>query len=297
MISVFPFDRGYSDQVLALWRLLHPDWRLLEDRAEFHKFVESGDAVERIGYVVQRADAVIASVFGTCARDRNWARTRFLRIEVRPEDIAAAWLDPVLASFIEVDQGQPDTWHVVNVAEPLSLVLAPLLESAGFAAHCSRLQMEWSGDSITVEDPSPARLERYAGGDRDIDRSIVDLRNRCFRPWRLEMPVALEDVWPPLADQDAHEFVLALENDCLVGFSEWYVIDGEPWLSSSGSSSPWGTAVGGALGTKTMQILLGLGHRKLNSIIRSNNTASMRLHLKFGWKVAHEVHQIFVRRL
>ena len=52
--------------------------------------------------------------------------------------------------------------------------------------------MEWSGQSVTVIDPSPAHFERYAGGDQDIDSAIVDLHNRAYRRTRLVPPADIE---------------------------------------------------------------------------------------------------------
>jgi hypothetical protein len=33
MTSVVGFERGHADQVVALWRMLHPDWTWLDDPA------------------------------------------------------------------------------------------------------------------------------------------------------------------------------------------------------------------------------------------------------------------------
>lgn len=73
-------------------------------------------------------------------------------------------------------------WHVTSPATALSGAAAPLLEAAGFVRHSSQMIMEWSSEPAAVVDPSPARLQRYAGGDREIDRAIVDLRNPSFVP-------------------------------------------------------------------------------------------------------------------
>ena len=299
MTAVFPFERSHADQVAALWRLLHPDWTWLDNPEERDKILfESSDAVERINYVVQREDAVIASVFSICSRDKTWPRNRFISIEARPEDMAAEGASNVLASFIDADRGQPDTWHVVTTTDSLSPVLAPLLDAAGFVHHSNVMQMEWSGESVTLVDPSPARLERYAGGNQEMDNAIVDLHNRSYRPSRMVPPVDVARLWKPWLGQEVREFVLALEKDRLVGYAEWAVTDGKSYINSLVvARSHWGTAVARAIGLKTMQILLVLGHDKIGSAVRSNNAASLRLHLKNGWKAASEPIYTFVRKL
>jgi hypothetical protein len=299
MTTVVPFERSRIGQVVALWRLLHPDWTWLDNPEKRDKIFESSDAVERIGYVIQREDAVIASVFGACWQDKTWPRNRFIHIEARPEDMAAEWLGNVLASFIDADRGQPDTWHVADTTEILLPVLAPLLHAAGFVHHSIVMQTEWSGESVTVVDPRPVRLERYAGGDREIDRAIVDLHNRSYRFSRLVPPADLAGLWKPWLGLEVREFVLAVENYRLVGYAEWLVTDGKPYINSLvAARSHWGTAVASALGTQAMQILLELGHHKIRSSdVRSNNAASLRLQQRFGWKVASERAHTFVRKL
>jgi RimJ/RimL family protein N-acetyltransferase len=298
MTTVAPFDRSHADQVLALLRTLHPDSTWPDNPEQKNKMFEPGEAFEHIGYIVQRRDAVIASVFGTCARDNSWPRNRLIHIEARPEDIAADWLDQVLTAFVNADRGRSDTWHMASPTPILSPVLAPLLEAAGFVRHSSKMLMEWSGESVTVVDPSPAHLERYAGGNREIDRAIVDLHNRSYRPSRMVPPVDLERLWEPWPGLEVREFVLAVENDRVVGYAEWFVTASKPCIYSFvAARSHWGTSVGSAVGTKAMQIIVELGHHEIQAFVNSNNMASMRLHLKHGWKVASELARTFVRKL
>jgi GNAT superfamily N-acetyltransferase len=299
MTSVVSFEPNHANQVVALWRLLHPDWTWLDNPERRDQIFERSDAVEPIRYVVQNQDGVIASVFSSCWRDRTWPCNRFIQIEARPADLAAEWLDIALASFVDADRGQPDIWHVANATEILTSVLVPLLEAAGFVRHSSMMRMEWRGESVTVPDPGPAHLERYAGGDPDIDRAIVDLHNRAFRPSRLVPPADLERLWKPWPGLQTHEYVLAMENGRVVGYAEWLESDGNaPFIDSMVvARSHWGTAVAAAVVTKAIQILLERGHHKIESCVRSNNAASMRLGWKLGWKVASEMAPTFVRKL
>jgi GNAT superfamily N-acetyltransferase len=310
MTSVVPFEPNRANQVLALWRRLHPDWTWLNTPEVLDQILETDDAVERICYVVQKQDGVIASVFSTCWRDRTWPRNRFIQIEARPADLPAAWLDIALASFVDADRGQPDIRHVANQTEILMPVLAPLLEAAGFVRYASVMQMEWRGESVTVPDSGPAHIECYAGGDLDIDRAIVDLHNWAYRPAHLVPPADLERLWKPRLGVETREYVLAMENGGrVVGYAEWLVRDGNaPVINSSDGNAPainsivvarshWGTAVAAAVLTRAMQILLERGHTKIESWIRSNNAASMRLARKLGWKVASEKANTFVRKL
>jgi hypothetical protein len=298
MASVSAFEPDDTDEVVALWRSLHPDWTWLDDRQRLPLFFERLDGFERIRYVVRCRKAVTATVFARCSRDSNWPPSRTINIETRPENIAAEWLDSILASFVDSDRGRPDMWHVTSPATALSPAAAPLLEAAGFVRHSRQVIMEWSSEPVTVVDPSPARLQRYAGGDRAIDSAIVDLRNRSYRPSRMMAPADVESLWAPWPGLDVQEFLLAWDGDRLAGLADWCVTGGEVFISSFAvARSHWGTRVSSAIATHAMQLLFELGHHKILSLVRSNNAASMRLQLKLGWKVEGELAQTFVRKL
>jgi RimJ/RimL family protein N-acetyltransferase len=298
MASVIPFEPNHADSVAALWRAVHPDWTWLDDPEMRAKMFEPSATFERIGYVVQRGSAVIATVFGSCALDPTWPRNRYINIEAQPEEIAADWLDPLLAGFVAADREHPGTWHVANPLEPLWPVMVPLLEAAGFMLHSSSMRMQWEGDSVAVPDPSPARFVRYAGGNPAIDEAIVGLHNRSYRSSRLMPPWSLENLWQPWPGLTLREYVLAMEQDRLVGYAEWFVMDGKPCINSFvAARSHWGTSVGAAVGTRAMQILVELGHRKIESSVVSTNAPSMKLHLKYGWRVAAEQARTYVRKL
>jgi hypothetical protein len=297
--SVSAFEPGDTDEVVALWRSLHPDWTWLDDRQRLPLFFErQDDAFEQIRYVVRCREAVVATVFARCSRDANWPPKRTIHIETQPETIVAEWLDPILASFVDSDRGRPDMWHVTSPATALSGAAAPLLEAAGFVRHSNQVVMEWSSEPVAVVDPSPAHLRRYAGGDREIDRAIVDLQNRSYRPSRLMPQADVESLWDPWPGLDVREFLLAWDSDRLVGFTDWCVTGDGVFISNMAvARSHWGTRISSAIGTRTMQLLFELGHRKIETVVFSNNAASMRLHLKLGWKVERELAQTFVRKL
>ena len=46
-----------------------------------------------------------------------------------------------------------------------------------------------------------------------------------------------------------------------------------------------------------MEILIELGYRKMESSVLSTNAASMKLHLKHGWRAASEHARTYVRAL
>jgi hypothetical protein len=294
MISVSPFERSHSADVVALWRALHPDWKWLDDPAACNEQFESSDAVERTGFIVRRGQAPIASVFVASWRDRRMALTRRIRIEVRPEDIEAEWLESVLARLLDSDRGNGGTWHVVSSRKVLCPGLAPHLETAGFALHSRQLLMEGNSDAATLADPGSPRFERYAGGNEEIDRAIVELHDRSHLPSRLKPPMGLTELWTS-AGLELHEFVLAWERGRLVGYAEWSVGDGEAWISDYASTR---LGVGAAVSTKAAQILRELGHRRIKSMAHSTNEASLLLLLrKFGCKVTGEASRTFVRKL
>jgi RimJ/RimL family protein N-acetyltransferase len=299
MYHVIPFEPDLAEPVLAFWRNLHPDWKWLDDPETRARAFEAGEAFERTGYVVRCDDNVIASVFGACLRDEGWPRNRYIHIEARPEDIAIDWLGPLLTGFRDADLGRPGTWQIISPPQASQPVLVPLLEAAGFAYRMSSIQMQWEGDSVTVPDPSPAHFERYAGGDPQMDRAICDLHNRAYRPARVTPPARHEDLWKPWPGLQTREYVLALERGSLVGYAEWFVVDGSPPYINSfvAARSHWGTAVGAAVGIKAMEILIELGHRKMESSVLSTNAASMKLHLKHGWRAASEQARTYVRAL
>jgi hypothetical protein len=294
MISVSPFEPLDADEVVALWRALHPDWKWLDDPVERNEQFQSSDAVEHSGFIVRRGQAPIASVFAIGWRHHGLALTRRVRIEARPEDIAAEWLEDVLARFLDRDRGHGGTWHVVDLNKALSPALARHLEAAGFAPHSRLLLLEWAGDSMTLADPGRARLERYAGGNAAIDRAIIELHDRSYFRSRLVPPTALADLWKPWPGQQVREFVLAWETDRLVGYADWSVSDGEVWIDDCTSAR---RGIGAAVGTKAMQLLLELGHCRIKSVAHSTNEASLLLLRKFGWKVAGELSHTFVRKL
>jgi RimJ/RimL family protein N-acetyltransferase len=296
MLSIAPFEAHFAQPVMALWRALHPDWKWLDDPEMQAKAFEPSELFERTGFVAKREGDVVASVLGTRSLDDSWPCNRYIQIEGRPEDIAADWLDPLLADFAHLDRERPGTWQIIYPAEALWPVLAPVLAAAGFAHRASSMRMEWEGDSVAVPDPAPARFERYAGGNPDTDKAIVELHNRSYRASRVTPPTRVEHLWQVWPGLTAREYVLALEGDRLVGYAEWFVTDGKPYINSFvAARSHWGTPIGAAVGVKAMQILIELGHRKIESSVFSTNTPSMKLHLKHGWRVAGEQARTYVR--
>jgi GNAT superfamily N-acetyltransferase len=295
--SVISFDPSHEAGVISLWRALHPDWTWLDDPAQAAQAFKPRDGLERIRYVIERDGAVIATAFASRALDTGWPRNRSVRIDARLQDIDASWLGSVLASVAEADRDQPDTWHVVSAEPSLSSVLGPLLEAEGFVLSYTVWRIEWSGVSVNAVDPSPLRFECYTGGSREIDRAIVDLHNRSYRTARPKPPADIETLWTPYPGAEKRGFVLAIDDDRVVGFAEWSV-GAEAWVTSFVvARSHWGRAIGAVMGAKVMQVLVSLGQRKMIASVRSTNTAIMRLWRDLGWQVASEMFTVFVRKL
>ena len=109
-----------------------------------------------------------------------------------------------------------------------------------------------------------------------MDKAIVELHNRSYRSSRLMPPWGVENLWQSWPGLTLREYVLAMEQDRLVGYAEWFVVDGKPCINSFvAARSHWGTPVGAAVGTKAMQILVELGHRKIESSVVSTNATLM----------------------
>jgi len=296
--SVVPYEPGLADQVATLWRALHADWRWLDDPQMLAKVFAPSEVFECIRYVVRREGVAIATGFGTCRRDNTWARNRYLTIEARPENIEAAWLNPLLAHFADADRGRPDTWQVVSLPDPLWSALPPLLEAAGFAYYSSTVCMEWMGDAVEVVEPSPALFERYVGGNPGIDAEIVELRNRSHRRFRLTPPMDREHLWIELPGLTANEYVLVWDEGKLVGYSQALVIEDKAYINSLAvSRSHWGTQVAAAVLSENMRILIDRGYRKIEASVISTNAPAKKLGLRLGWRVAAEQMRAYVRKI
>jgi ribosomal protein S18 acetylase RimI-like enzyme len=298
MAFVSAFAPSDTDEIVALWRSLHPDWAWLDDRARLLLLFERQDALERVGYVVRRRNAVIATVFATCSAGANEPQRRIITIQTQPADVAAEWLDPILASFADADRERPDMWQVISPAMALASAAAPLLEAAGFVRYSTQTFMLWHSAPMAVVDPSPAHLQRYCGGDRDIDRAIVDLHNRAYGPSRMDLPIDVNGLWNPSPGLLAREYLLAWDGGRLAGLAEWFAADGIVAVEDLAvARSHWGTSLGAAILSAVMQLLFELGYRHVKASVRSNNAAAMRLALSLGWKLDREWIQTFVRKL
>lgn len=298
MAFVTAFEPSDTDEVVALWRSLHPDWKWLDDRARLPLFFERQDALERLRYVVRGRNAVVATVFATCSSGVNETPRRIITIETQSADIAAEWLSLILASFADADRERPGMWHVTSPAMALASAAAPLLQASGFVRHSTQKSMQWCSAPVTVVDPSPAHLQRYCGGDREIDRAIVDLHNRAHGPSRMVPPIDVDGLWRPSPGLRAREYLLAWDGGRLAGLAEWFAVDGIIAVEDLAvARSHWGTTLGAAVLSAVMQLLFELGYRDIKANVRSNNVPAMRLALSLGWKVERERMQTFVRKL
>lgn len=298
MLSVSAFVPSDTDEVAALWRSLHPDWTWLDDRARLTSLLQRQDGRERVGYVVRRGNSVIATVFATSLATANEPQRRIITIKTQPADIASEWLDPILASFADADRGRPDMLHVTNPAIPLASAAAPLLEAAGFVRHSAQTFVQWDSAPMVPVDPSPAQLQRYGGGDRNIDRAIVDLHNLAYRPSGMEPQIDVDGLWNPSPGLLAREYMLAWHGGRLAGLGEWFATPSTVAVEDLAvARSYWGTSLAAAILSGVMQLLFELGYRHIKATVRSNNAAAMRLALSLGWKRDREWIQTFVRKV
>jgi GNAT superfamily N-acetyltransferase len=151
---------------------------------------------------------------------------------------------------------------------------------------------------LAVVDPSPAQLQRYCGGDRTIDRAIVDLHNRAYSPSRIDPPMDVNGMWKPAPGLLAREYLLAWDGERLAGLAEWFAAGSTVAVEDLAvARSHWGTSLGAAILSAVMQLLFELGYRRIKASVRSNNAAAMRLALNLGWKLDQEWMQTFVRKL
>jgi len=292
-IRVAPFEQKQLPDAIALWRALFAALEHVDDAEIYSRVFAPDEAVERIRYAVERDGALVATVF--TSRDvEAEAPNRRIQIAVRLEDIGE-WLAAIFTRLAELDRDRAQTWQIVATQQPQAAVLTPWLEAAGFALQSSTLRMTWEGDCILLVDPSPIRLTRYAGGDPAFDQAIVDLHNRAYG--RLVPRARRDELWLSWHGLETREFVLALDGDRIVGYAEWWVIDGEAWVNSIvAARSHWGTPVAAALGANAMHALLERGYRKMGACTASTNAPSLKLQKLVGWRVAGEDGCTYVRR-
>jgi Acetyltransferase (GNAT) family len=295
--SIVPLERCHVRQVIELWRQLHPQWIWLKDPSAETEILNPLPNRELIRYVVEHRSRVIATVFTSRALDdsgRN--RARIITFETQAADINVDWVRAVFESLASADRERPGMRQVVNAQPNLIPLLRPMLDAEGFLPSFKVLRIEWCGDSVSVAQPYPLRFRHYAGGDRELDEAIVELRNRSFRAERSKPQIDVEGLTRRNATLQQREFVLALEADRLVGYAEWCIDAGEAWIACYAvARSHWGTAIAGILGAKVMDTVLRHGHTKMVAIIRSTNAPVMRHVQALGWTIAAEVSHTFVR--
>ena len=280
-------------------RALHPDWTWLDDPETRAKMFEPSEAFSALDTWCSAMTPSSPPSSLPARSTRPGHATVISRSKHDPRTLPPIGSIRCSRNASRRYCSHPDTWHMVNPLEPLWPVLGPLLEAAGFVLHSSSMRMQWGGELVAVPDPSPARFVRYAGGNSEMDKAIVELHNRSYRsslwlmtPWRVEQ---LWQSWPGLT---LREYVLAMEHDRLVGYAEWFVVDGKPCINSFvAARSHWGTPVGAAVGTKAMQTSSNSGTARSSSASFSTNAPSMKLHLKHGWHVAAEQARSYVRKL
>lgn len=296
MTTIVRFETRFVDQLVAAWRAMHPEWDWFDNQDMRESLLKYAD--DPLSFVVLDNDVVVGSIMGSPLNEAPGPKNRFLSIEVKPEHVDAAALERILETFAEADRGcQTDLWQIINVGSAWEASKA-VFENAGFTLHERSFVMEWTGDVVpAVTLPEGAAFEFYTGGTPETDREITDLHARSYAAARLVPPADPATLWKPWPGLEAREYVLCREDGRLVGYSEWFITNGRPVVNSFvAARSHWGTTVGAAVGLKAMDRLFERGHRKMFSGVSSRNTASMRLHLRYGWRVANEDYHRYVRK-
>jgi len=296
MTTMVRFEAHMLDQVIATWQAMHPDWDWFGDESVRGSLLKLTD--NPLAFVVLENDKPVGTIIAYQLDEAPGPKNRFISIEARPEHIAGDDLVRFLGEVAAADRDhQSDLWHIVNVGPEWS-VAAAHFEKAGFVLHERSFSMEWTGDAIpAIALPDGAVFEFYTGGQIEVDREIADLHARSYGHTRLVPPADPETLWKPWPGLEAREYVLCRENGRLVGYGEWFVTKGRATVNSFvAARSHWGTTVGAAVGIKAMERLFERGHRKMFSGVSSRNTPSMRLHLRYGWRVAEENCLRYVRK-
>jgi RimJ/RimL family protein N-acetyltransferase len=284
------------DQIVAAWRAMHPDWDWFDDPTVRESLLKLAD--NPLAFVAFENDKPAGTLIAYELAEADGPKNRFISIEAKPEHVDGSDLVRFLKAVADADrEHQSDLWHIVNV-DPAWSVMAPHFEKAGFVLHERSFSMEWTGDAIPeIALPDGAVFEFYTGGQIEVDREIADLHARSYGNTRLVPPADPETLWTAWPGLEAREYVLCRDNGQLVGYGEWFVTKGRPVVNSFvAARSHWGTTVGAAVGIKAMERLFELGHRKMFSGVSSRNTPSMRLHLRYGWRVAEENCLRYVRK-
>jgi hypothetical protein len=248
-LSIVPLERHHVGRVVGLWRLRHPEWAWLKDPSAEAEILNPLPNRDLIRYVIKHHSRVIATVFTSQGlSDSDWSRTRIMMLETQPVDINADWVHAILDSLASADRERPGMRQVMNAQSDLLSILRPILDAEGFLPSFKVLRIEWHGDSVSVAQPCPFRFRHYTGGDRELDKAIIELRNRSSRAERSKPPIDVDGLGRRHATLQQREYVLALEADRLVGYAEWCIDAGEAWIACYAvARSHWGTAVAGAL--------------------------------------------------
>lgn len=296
MTSIVRFEAGFLDQAIAAWRTLHPDWDWFDDEGFRESLLKIAE--NPLAFVVLDGDKVVGTLIAYPLDETPGPKNRFIAIEAKPEYVDGDALVRFLGTVADADRDrQSDLWHIVNVGPEWSAAAAHF-ENAGFFLHERSFSMEWTGEAIPpIALPDGAVFEFYTGGQIEVDREIADLHARSYGHTRLVPPADPETLWKPWPGLEVREYVLCRENGRLVGYGEWFVTKGRAVVNSFvAARSHWGTTVGAAVGIKAMERLFERGHRKMFSGVSSRNTPSMRLHLRYGWRVAEENCLRYVRK-
>ena len=297
MTELVPFTPDQTEQVVALWRSLHADWTWLDEPEARKRAFEEIPDFHRTLLVLRRGGRIAATFTSGYAKNGRGPRNRHIGIEVMPEDVGD-WIMPVLAELAEADRAHPGTWHIARMDDRAIAALAPRLAVAGFAFHSTNVRMRWEGESVSLVDPGPIRIETYTGGDAAVDQAIAALHDQGYRTSRVVPQANVPDMWRAIPGATCHEMLLAWDGDRLVGFIEYLAVKGEAWVNSLVvARSHWGTPAAAAIGTRAMQRLFEAGHRTIESYVRSNNAASIKLQIKLGWRKHSETSGVYVREL
>jgi hypothetical protein len=297
MTDLTPYDVSMAEEVSAFWQKLYPEWNGASNPAEINRILTSDRVIECV--TVRRDNRLIATVSCTRQKSPDGYSNIWISTTSEPGVLSASLQTELLRRFSDVDAEIPGTWHIISPRDRFPADLEAVLTEFGFKLDRMTREMEWTGDSVLLVDAGHLRVQNYNGGDPDIDRSIIDLHNRSYRSLRLVSQLDETNVWKPYtANQASRGIVICWDEDQMVSFAEWSVIDGQPIISSIVCArSHWGTATAAAAGTRAMQCLVDRGHRRILSYSSTRNAASHKLQLRFGWREVKVMNPIYVRKV
>lgn len=295
MAELIAYDESMLEKMSAFWSRVFPEWSGATDLEQVKQVVGKADNVDVS--MLREGDSLTATAISTRQRAPDGSSNIWVSIACEPDRLSAADLKLLLARISGVDAELPNTWQIIALPDRLPEPLEQALAEEGFRLDRMTREMEWCGDAVPLVDPEGLRVQAYDGGDPAIDQAILDLHNRSYRALRLVSLMNPENVWRPYFGQKSRGMVICWDGSVLASFAEWGVLDDKPIITSiAAARSHWGTSAAAAAGTRAMQCLVDMGHRRLLTYASTRNTAAYKLHLRHGWREVRVVSPNYIRK-